>query len=84
MTARVITKIKNKYIDPYKPDTVTREPRTRDSEAKGPREYWWWHRAYGVLAPSIRSISGKLGSFAGIPKLRGTPESRDYSECSEC
>ena len=51
--------------------SVTREPRARDSGAKGPREYWWWHRAYGVLAPSIGSIGGKLGSFSGNPRAKG-------------
>ena len=60
------------------------EPRARDSGAKGPREAMslgstgggteYWHRASGVLVAS-REAS------AGIPKLRGTPESRDYSEC---
>ena len=50
---------------------VTREPRARDSGAKGPREYWWWHRAYGVLTPSIGSIGGKLGSFGGNPRAKG-------------
>ena len=63
---------------------VTREPRARDSEAKGPREYWW-------EAPSLGSTDGKhrasgvsvatREASAGIPELRGTPESRDYSEC---
>ena len=56
---------------------ITCEPRACDSGAKGPREYWW-------EAPSIGSIGGDQGSFGGIPELRGTPESRDYSECSEC
>ena len=63
------------------------ESKARDSGAKGPREalslgstggtgpreYWWWHRASGV------SVTTREAS-AGIPELRGTPESRDYWE----
>ena len=52
---------------------VTREPRARDSGARGPREYWWeapnresageGHRAepreYRSGVPGLGSISGK-------------------------
>ena len=68
----------------YIKNIVTREPRARDSGTKGPREYWWeapslWstdgeHRASGVSVATMEAS-------AGIPELRGTPESRDYSEC---
>ena len=43
---------------------ITREPRACDSEAKGPREYWW-------EAPSIRSIGGDQGSYGGNPQAKG-------------
>ena len=43
---------------------VTREPRARDSGAKGPREYWW-------EAPSIGSIGGDQGSYGGNPRAKG-------------
>ena len=63
---------------------MAHEPRARDSGAKGPREALslgsngggteYWHRASRV------SVATREAS-AGIPELRGTPESRDYSEC---
>ena len=43
---------------------VTREPRAYDSEAKGPKEYWW-------EAPSIGSIGGDQGSYGGNPRAKG-------------
>ena len=52
------------YLTPSEEKAVTREPRARDSGAKGPREYRW-----GV--PSIGSIGGDQGSFGGNPRAKG-------------
>ena len=61
---------------------VTHKPRARDSGAKGPREYWWEAPSRGSTdgehrAPGV-SVASREAS-AGIPELRETPESRDYS-----